>query len=1366
MLFHFFPIAKRSLGVRWDLPSLRLAALGALLLSTLRLLGAEPTEFEERRERMKLREEMSLQRYGTRDLGTVRRRAAEVGTQERRRQNERARSLFAQPLALPAWTSLGPSFKNAFNDTGLPAAPNESDSGMIFSIAVHPTDPKTLYVAPNGGGIWKSTDTGASWRALTDDVGPTIMGAVAVAPSDPNRVYAGSGAGNTASLDLSPVGYGFLSSTDGGNSWRITASSPADNFWALSVDPADPRVVLAAGNRGVQRTTDGGDTWTRVLNGTGSPWANSLSRSKTNPSLLFAATFRIGTQVSSGGECTFGSDPDVKGTIWKSTDGGRTWAEKSTGLPDDVGRSRIVVSVSPSDPSVVYSLLAKEPFDTKGCRTGLGVQLDAARSSDGGESWTALHIKTDVSGTQTDYALALSVDPSNPNVVYAGGLDTFKSTDGGANWRQITNWYVAPGLPTYMHADQQTQVHGLDGSIYFGNDGGIFRSTDGGATVTSLNRGLTTLQLYSLCQTPAAPDVVMGGAQDNGTGLRISGTEWKAVIGGDGFGCLIHPTNPQIMLGSVYNELIYLSNDGGASFSRSVRGLSDAGKETAGSFHTLLRRHPTDPNHIFTSSALKIWETSDGAANWSSPSGSIAGLVLIRDFSIDPSNGANLAIGANAAGIFLSTDGAKTWKKAGVTPVNFLAAVRFDRTDSKKLWASSTIPDKGKERLFASIDSGATWTAISRSGQPNGLPDLPVETVEQDLKDPNVLWAGTYIGVYRSSDRGQSWTRYGQGLPNVPVREIALTADGSKIRVATYGRGAWEALASASSANNPPTGSITEPGPGRTIDAAASIRFTGTGSDPDGDVLTYRWNFGDGTTAVGTQVEHAFAVAGSYNVVLTVSDPSLAVATASLTVQIRTPAVSGPELLLPVVLDISGAGGSHYTTELTLLSRASVTTNVLLLYTAAIGSGSGYASVSLAPGGSLIVPDVIAFLRGKNLPIPSDGSGQVGTLRASFAGAISPADVFIGGRTSTPGAGGSFGLFYPAAATSTSNAVIAGLQQNSAQRSNIALVNAGSDPITLRVQLFGALGEDLGTLPDQNLTGFGWVQLNTPLAGKALAGRALVTRISGSSPFTTYGVLNDAFTSDGSYIPPLFPGDTSGADRLVPIVLNVGGLGGSRYTTELTFANLTASPLELSLGYLSSIGQAASGQTTLTLAAGEQRIVSDAIAFLRGAGIAIPSDGSSVGGSLLVKAPAGTAASSLAVGARTFTAALSGPGTFGLFYPGLTLAESATDVAFINGLQQSGTQRSNLAVVNRGDGRDSITLRITFYGPDGAPLLPVSTVTLAPQQWMQLGQPLAGPGVSSGSARIERLSGASRFVAYGVLNDAANSDGSYIPMSR
>jgi hypothetical protein len=185
----------------------------------------------------------------------------------------------------------------------------------------------------------------------------------------------------------------------------------------------------------------------------------------------------------------------------------------------------------------------------------------------------------------------------------------------------------------------------------------------------------------------------------------------------------------------------------------------------------------------------------------------------------------------------------------------------------------------------------------------------------------------------------------------------------------------------------------------------------------------------------------------------------------------------------------------------------------------------------------------------------------------------------------------------------------------------------------------------------------------------------------------------------------------------------------------------------------------------LTLAAGEQRVIPDAMAFLRAGGLAIPAVGANVAGSLLVKAPAGTSPDVLVAGARAFTQAASGNGTFGVFFPGLTAAESANGTAWVHGLQQNSAMRSNLAFVNVGDA-GAVTLRVTFFDAAGQALATPEERTLAAGEWHQIGTPLASRGATAGSARIERVTGTSRFVAYGVLNDAATSDGSYLPMAR
>lgn len=568
--------------------------------------------------------------------------------------------------------------------------------------------------------------------------------------------------------------------------------------------------------------------------------------------------------------------------------------------------------------------------------------------------------------------------------------------------------------------------------------------------------------------------------------------------------------------------------------------------------------------------------------------------------------------------------------------------------------------------------------------------------------------------------------------------------------------------------NAAPAVTIAEPAAATTVDAGTPLRFRAVGSDPDaGDSLSYAWDLGDGRSAAGVEVVAAFGQPGGRTVTVTVTDGAGATASASVPITVREPqALPGVSKLLPVVLDVRGVGGAPFTTEVTIVSRAASPARALLAYTASAGEGSGWAGLELAAGETKVIPDVIAFLRTQGLPIPSDGSNQVGTLRVTLPGVADPAALFIGGRTSTPGDGGSFGLFYADAEPTAAAAVVGGLQENAAMRSNLAVVNAGPDPVTVAVRLVGPLGEDLGALEDAVLPGWGWKQYNRPLLGKAESGRAAVSRVSGGTAFSAYGVLNDGGTSDGSYVPPLLPGASGAADRLVPVVLDVKGLGTSRYATELTLANLGASPLALQLVYTATAQfGGGSGTVPLTLAAGEQKVIPSAIAFLRSGGLAIPGGDANVAGSLLVRAPAGTPAAALFAGARTFTGSTLRAGTFGVFYPGLTLAEAADGTAWVHGLQQNAAMRSNLAFVNFGDA-GPVTLRVTFYGEAGSALPDPEEWTLAPGEWRQVGQPLGSRGAAAGSAKLERLSGSSRFLAYGVLNDAATSDGSYLPTAK
>jgi photosystem II stability/assembly factor-like uncharacterized protein len=533
--------------------------------------------------------------------------------------------------------------------------------------------------------------------------------------------------------------------------------------------------VLVSGDKGLFRSTNGGNSFSQLL----PTKAVSVAWSPSNPNIVYAGTWSSTTPVSTG-------------TVWKSTDGGVSFTDKSAGLPGTSStRGRPEIAVAPSDENRVYVLITQQ---------GSGSQLDMAKSTDGGQSWVALDTMTksaDILSQQGDTMTCVAVDPANPDVIYAGGLDSWKTSDAGQTWKKISRWQGVTGSLPYVHADQHHMVFSPEGSaLYIATDGGLYKTTDGGDSFTSLNRGIVSMQFYTLCQSATDLNIILTGAQDNGTSMRTGGTTWREAYGGDGFGCAVHPTNPQLLLASYYYENIVKSTNGGISFRRSTAGLTDADDDAEATFNTLLRRHPVNADWVYTISRTRLWLSTDFGNNWASPSGAIppgdGTLLYIRDFSLLPTDGSRILLAANAGRIYESTDAGTTFSKIGKLSIDTLSAVRYDRTDLRTIWVTSARPNLGTERVWVTRDGGATWAASSKTGQASGLPDLPVLSIEQDPNDAQTWYAATYIGVYATKNNGVTWSRYGLGLPNVIVTALEPLPDGSRIRIATFGRGMWE----------------------------------------------------------------------------------------------------------------------------------------------------------------------------------------------------------------------------------------------------------------------------------------------------------------------------------------------------------------------------------------------------------------------------------------------------------------------------------------------------------------------------------------------------------------------------------------------
>ena len=501
----------------------------------------------------------------------------------------------------------------------------------------------------------------------------------------------------------------------------------------------------------------------------------------------------------------------------------------------------------------------------------------------------------------------------------------------------------------------------------------------------------------------------------------------------------------------------------------------------------------------------------------------------------------------------------------------------------------------------------------------------------------------------------------------------------------------------------------------------------------------------------------------------TESDPATNVFESIVEVLSSTPGQMRREFFVPVVLSSSGANGSYFTTELTLTNRGTRAVAALFSYTAAAGGGSGTTTIPEVVGAGLqtVVPDAITFLAERGLPIPTSGN-RVGTLRASFDGLDDPLSVSLTARTTTAVANpaGRAGLAYsgvPPSRLLTGTAIIPGLRYDAANRSNLAIQNAGDPadgPATFAVTVTS--GDPAvpfeKVLPPLVLEPGGFQQYSPGDMGLAsgFQGVARVERVSGTAPFFAYGVVNDQGTSDGSFILPIVTnraGDVTGLT--VPVAVETAA-----FSTELVLSNRGTSALAITIRLASTSGVDASAN--FQLLPREQRIFPKVVDALRQAGASIP--GQSLVGPLFVTRTGGGSLASLSVGARTSSAG--GAGRFGLYYEAIPFGGSATGLLSLSALRQDADNRTNLACVNTGEhdgGPIDLKLEI-FDGRTGALAATdqKSFLGMSAQGFVQLDSVLKtlAPSASNGYARVTRTSGGNPFLCYAVINDGG------IPRSR
>ncbi len=1321
-------------------------------------------------------------------------------------------------LAAAGWKSLGPT----------------TDAGRVRDYSFT-RDGSKLYVATSNGGIWLLTRQGgpgadyANPVNLTDDLPLLTFGAVAVAPSNPNVVYAATGEQSPMS-GSQVIGLGTLRSTDGGSTWSFNTTSvtngafeviPSMYSYDLDVHPSSQDDVLLGTFNGIFRSKDGGRTWVNRLPSTGDSLLErkrqgvNLARSPADPNVVWAGLW---------------------GGLAYSTDGGDSWQVVFEDLAQQVGFDgipiRSLVAIAPSNPDRLYWLVAG--YDDASGFSQVGV----FRSDNGGQNWGAALGPPSgqgyplIAGTQGWTFLALAVDPTNHDRVIAGGLDAWRSEDGGLSWTQISQWTLPERHPQFCHADINVVAFepGL-ANLWMGTDGGLFRSTNGGRSFIWKNDGVVARMFSSLAQHPTDPYRLYAGTQDNGT-MRLSGnstTAWKRVFYGDGYDCAVNHEDPRIVYATNFNGFTSRADDGGEGEESFRLTTCPPDAQTADqctvppvtSFRSRLAIDPVDPRVLYTMTD-RIYRTSNGAAtpsDWQpvyaeyfcsdgvsdQPCPNVQkAYASCSSIAIRPTDRNRVAFGTAAGYLIYTLNGFQNGFLLNLgSQIN---AIAWDPTDPNALYvglesATELIPGEGRHVIWriSSLDQEQKTGAAASSGI--GVPVTyaggsftffsPVDSLAFSPADPNLMFAGTKYGIFRSTDKGQSWSRYGDDFPATWVSYLLVSPDGTRLRAATWGRGMWEInpAGGATGSTSPPTADFAyspeAPRPGQTV--AFSDRSQGGAS-------SWSWNFGDGTTSSVQNPVKVWASPGSYAVTLTAANTAGS-RSATKTVVVSYGSTGTGNVytyLLPIVLTSTGAGGAFFTSELTLTNRSGRTLNLTFRVK---GSFEATSTHSLSPG-QQIHPDVFGFLQsatGMNVPT----GNKTASLRIEVAGADNLVQFGAQVRVTTPatdalraqGVIGRFGLAFPATPlgrAASNEAFVFGLQQTSAAgapgtRSNLACVNAGGGPggpIRLEATYYdGDTGVANATKDTFDLSPFQWEQKSFPLALRGLTyGYAVVRRVWGGDQFVCYGVLNDNLNGDGAFV-PMVPNDVPSrtASAVVPVILEAAG-----YTSEVTFANRTSRDISGLFALIPS-GDPVPDWGYFDLPSRSQFTLPNIVQELRDVGFYAPPG---TVGSVFVQfldgqfrvdqsdTQARIPTSEGFVGVRTTTTRAGG--RLGLAYGYTPIGEAADTEAWVYGLQQTGTRgveggtRSNLAVVHALGGEvEDLRLEVTYFGPLGNELgkePECSPCTLAPGQWRQFNAPLARFGAWQGYARIRRVSGSDQFLAYGVLNDQGNDDGSYVPM--
>lgn len=687
------------------------------------------------------------------------------------------------------WIPIGPTINSARAD----------------AIQVDPNSPGTMYLAFGSGNLWKTVNNGLTWKPIFEEQPALGIGDIALAPSNPNILYVGTGESLKKPRNFTMPGTGIYRSDDAGETWRHLGLNDSWHIGEIAVHPTNPDIVVVAvlghfwtdnKHRGVYRTEDGGKTWQQVLYVDEQTGANDVVIAPSDPNIMYASMWQHSPQVSG-----------KNSGVYKSTDGGKSWKKAHKGMPGDENVGRIGLAVSYTNPDKVYALM-----DHRNRKEGEGA-AKIFRSVNGGKSWKKTHKSEQMFLSVIGwYFTDIYVNPQDDEEIFGLGVRMAHSTDGGKTIDFIGGdvYHLFPSAADPLHLDHcELWINPVNPNhLALANDGGLYTSYDKGKNWTHHNN-IPSGEFYDIVLSKTEPYMIYGGTQDDATVYGPTKEfdpryhkDWQylwvdAWSGGDGCVTCVDPVDPNTVYFSMQNGAARRRDmKSGKSVSIRPRLPKEHGGSAQFNFVAPYFISPHDHNTLYHAGNY-VFKSKDRGDTWD---------VISNDLSVsdDPAKASTAAgalvesemkagllyIGTDKGAFWVSKNDGASWEEHSTgLPNNYILSIAPSRFKESRVYITLTgmnYNDLGNY-IYVSEDYGNSWKPIS-----GNLPDEVANVILEDPKDQNILYAGLYRGVYLSIDRGVSWSLLGKNMPAVSVADLAIDEPSMDLVAGTHGRGIYK----------------------------------------------------------------------------------------------------------------------------------------------------------------------------------------------------------------------------------------------------------------------------------------------------------------------------------------------------------------------------------------------------------------------------------------------------------------------------------------------------------------------------------------------------------------------------------------------